>query len=106
LNDAANWCTTRGPDLLLRLRVQPRARTEGVAGVHAGRLRLRVSAPPTDGRANACVVRLLAEILRVPSGHLELLRGHAGRDKEVLVRGAAANIRAVRDALDPPPATN
>lgn len=101
MTDAGRWCVARGADLLLRLRVQPRASPEGVAGVHAGRLRLRVNTPPVDGRANARVVQLLAELLGVPPGSVELLRGHAGRDKDVLVRGAAARIAAVQSALDP-----
>jgi uncharacterized protein len=101
LTGASHWCVARGADLLLKVRVQPRASPEGVAGLHAGRLRLRVSTPPVDGRANARVVQLLAELLGVPVGNVELLRGHAGRDKDVLVRGAGARIGAVRSALDP-----
>lgn len=99
MNAPAEWCSVRGADLLLRLRVQPRARPEGPAGLHAGRLRLRVADPATDGRANARVAALLAELLAVPTGAVTLLRGAAGRDKDVLVRGAAARIEAVRAAL-------
>lgn len=101
MTDAGRWCVARGADLLLRLRVQPRAGPEGVGGLHAGRLRLRVNTPPVDGRANARVVQLLAELLHVPPGSVELLRGHTGRDKDVLVRGAAARIQAVQSMLDP-----
>jgi len=101
LTDSGHWCVARGADLLLRLRVQPRAAHEGVAGLHAGRLRLRVNTPPVDGRANARVVQLLAELLGVPAGSIELVRGHAGRDKDVLVRGAAARAGAVCSALNP-----
>jgi len=102
LTDTGDWCVARGADLVLKLRVQPRAAHEGVAGPHAGRLRLRVSTPPVDGRANARVAQLLAELLGVPPGSIELLRGHTGRDKDVLVRGAAARIGVVRGALNPP----
>lgn len=101
MSDAGQWCSARGADLLLRLRVQPRSSREGVAGLHAGRLRLKVNTPPVEGRANARVVQLLAELLGVPAGRVELLRGHAGRDKDVLVRGAAAHIDAVRSTLAP-----
>jgi uncharacterized protein len=99
LSAPADWCAVRGADLLLRLRVQPRAQPEGPAGLHAGRLRLRIAAPPLDGRANARVAGLLAELLGVPAGAVELLRGHSGRDKDVLVHGAAARIEAVRRLL-------
>ncbi|MCC7464067.1 MAG: DUF167 domain-containing protein [Gammaproteobacteria bacterium] len=91
--------------MLLRLRVQPRAHPEGAAGLHAGRLRLRVAAPPLDGRANARVIELLAELLNVPASTVELLHGQAGRDKDVVVRGAAGRIEIVRAGLDPPAIT-
>ena len=96
-----DWCAVHGADLLLNLRVQPHARPEGPAGLYAGRLRLRVAAPPVDGRANARAAELLAELLAVPRGAVQLLRGQSGRDKDMLVRGAAARIEMVRAALHP-----
>ena len=104
MSDPSDWCAARGTYLLLKLRVQARGRPEGPAGLLGGRLRLRVAAPPVDGRANARLAELLAELLDVPVGAVELLRGHAGRDKDVRVHGAAARIDAVRAALDPAPA--
>lgn len=97
--NAPSWLSVRGPDLLLRVRVQPRARSEGVAGLHAGRLRLRISAPPADGRANARLVQWLAEILGMPANDIQLLRGHGSRDKDVLLRGAAHRLVALKEAL-------
>lgn len=100
MSTADDWCVARGADLLLRLRVQPRSRVEGGAGLHAGRLRLRINAPPVDGRANARVIEWLAARLGIPATRIELLRGPAGRDKDVLLKDAAARIATVRAALE------
>jgi len=83
------WCSTQGTDLVLRLRVRPRASPEGISGVRAGRLQLRVSAAPVDGEANERLMRILARELAVPASALVLTRGVTSRDKDVLVRSAA-----------------
>jgi uncharacterized protein YggU (UPF0235/DUF167 family) len=84
------WCATRGADLVLHLRVRPRASPEGFAGIRAGRLQVRVCAAPVDGEANERLMRVLAKELAVPASSLVLTRGATSRDKDVLVRAAAA----------------
>jgi uncharacterized protein YggU (UPF0235/DUF167 family) len=83
------WCSIQGTDLILRLRVKPRASPEGFGGVRAGRLLVRVSAAPVDGEANERLLRILAKELATPISSLVLLRGVTSRDKDVLVRAAA-----------------
>ena len=86
---AQPWCSTHGTDLILHLRVRPRASPEGFAGVRNGRLQVRVSAAPVDGEANERLMRILARELGVPISALVLTRGVTSRDKDVLVRAAA-----------------
>jgi uncharacterized protein (TIGR00251 family) len=76
----------------LRLRVKPGARKRAVLGVHAGALKLSVTTPAERGKANRSVIRLLAEVLDVVPSGIELLAGHASRDKTVLVPLPAATI--------------
>lgn len=83
------WYVVRGADLLLRLRIQPRASHEGIDGVRDGRLRVRVSSPPVDGAANERLVRILAEVMAVPRSSVALTRGAKSRDKDVTVHGVA-----------------
>jgi uncharacterized protein YggU (UPF0235/DUF167 family) len=68
------------PGATFALRVQPRARREGLE-VAGDRLLVRVNAPPVDGRANEAVRRMLAAALGVAPSRLVLLRGDSGRDK-------------------------
>ena len=71
----------------MTLQVIPRASVNAVAGVQGDALKLKVTAPPVDSAANAEVVRFLAEILDVPRGAVQLLRGATSRHKQVRVVG-------------------
>jgi uncharacterized protein len=74
----------------LRLRVSPGARRARIVGRHGDAWKVRVAAPPTDGRANAAVVDLLAETLEVSASAVTLVSGHAARDKVVALAGVDA----------------
>jgi uncharacterized protein (TIGR00251 family) len=88
---------------LLRVRVHPGAARDEVVGWRENVLRVRVVAPPHDGRANQAVTRLLAAALGVAPSTVELVRGAAARDKLFRVRSLDAG--AVRARLGAAPAT-
>ncbi|MEE8466444.1 MAG: DUF167 domain-containing protein [Dehalococcoidia bacterium] len=69
----------------LKVRVQPNASRNRVDGFEDGTLRLRVTAPPTEGQANAGVIALMAKTLGVSKSRLEIVRGHSSRDKVVSI---------------------
>lgn len=92
----------RGGSVRFRVKVQARARREEIAGVHGGALRVRVTAPPLEGRANQAVVALLAERLRVPKSSIKIASGERSPLKTVEVAGLAA--AAVHERLRLPPA--
>jgi uncharacterized protein (TIGR00251 family) len=84
----------------LRVRVQPRAAREGLAGVREGALLVRLSAPPVEGKANAALLRLMASALEVPASRIHLRQGARGREKLLLVAGASLDgVRARLRAL-------
>jgi uncharacterized protein (TIGR00251 family) len=72
---------------LLPVRAQPGARRSGIQGEQAGALKVAVSAPPQDGRANEALVEVLRKALGVRRSQVELLSGSTGRDKRFLIRG-------------------
>jgi uncharacterized protein (TIGR00251 family) len=82
-------------DLLIRL--QPRARRTEVTGERGGRIVVRVTAPPVDGRANEALCALVADRAGVPARRVSVVRGHTSRDKTVRVDGVDAE--ALRRAL-------
>jgi uncharacterized protein (TIGR00251 family) len=71
----------------IRVRVTPRASRDGLAGWQDGVLRIRVTAPPVEGKANASVARLLAKALGVPTSAIGIMSGAGARDKLVEVAG-------------------
>jgi uncharacterized protein (TIGR00251 family) len=83
----------------LRLRIQPRASRNEVAGVAGDAIRLRLTAPPVDGAANEALLRFLAERLEVPRSAVELVAGRTGRTKLVEVTGVSPDAAARRLGL-------
>jgi uncharacterized protein (TIGR00251 family) len=71
----------------LSLRVSPGARRTEVVGRYGAGWKVRVAAPPEDGRANAAVCGLLAEALELPRAAVNVVSGHGSRDKLVDVAG-------------------
>ncbi len=78
----------------LRVRVTPRSSREGIDGFDAdGVLRVRVSAPPADGAANAAVAKLLAKALGLPGRDVVLVSGATARQKTFEVALSETEIR-------------
>jgi len=75
------------PSRNLDVRVQPRAKRNEVADERDGRLVVRVTAPPVDGKANTAVRKLIAAAAGVPASRVEVVRGSAARDKTLRVDG-------------------
>jgi len=88
----------RGDGALVRLRVSPNAKTTTLQGPHGdAALKLRVAAPPVDGKANAEVERFVAERTGAAPSMVRVVRGLSGRDKTVFVDGVGAE--RVREVL-------
>jgi uncharacterized protein (TIGR00251 family) len=71
--------------LVLTVHAQPGAKRSGIAGAHGDALKLRLAAAPVDGKANAELVRFLAEAFGVPARQVTLLRGETSRRKIVQI---------------------
>lgn len=74
----------------LALRAQPGAKKNSVLGEQAGALKVAVTAPPEDGRANAALIEVLKEWLGVRRSQIELLSGATNRNKVFLIRGVTS----------------
>jgi len=91
---SASWRREEPHALVLALHVQPGAKHSGFAGLHGDALKVRLAAPPVEGKANAELQRFLAEAFGVPQRSVSLLRGATSRDK--LVRIAEPTLRPDR----------
>ncbi len=82
----------------IQVRVQPRARGNEIIGFdEADRLRIRVTAPPADGSANAALIALLADVLGVAKSSVTIEHGLTSRNKTVRIDGIGAD--AMRDVI-------
>jgi len=85
----------------IAVHVTPRAGRDDVVGWRGGELSLKVTAPPEGGKANAAVCALLARELRVAKGAVRVVRGEAGRHKQVEIDGVGPD--ELRSAFGAPP---
>jgi uncharacterized protein (TIGR00251 family) len=87
--DVSDGCT-------LSVRLHPGARKNGVTGVHAEALKIALTAPPVDGKANEALIAFLADSLHLPRARVALVAGATSRAKMVRITGrSAAEVAAV-----------
>lgn len=76
-----------GQGVRLSVQIQPGAAREGILGPVDDRLKIRLTAPPVEGRANKALIRLLAKRLKVAPSRISILRGQKSRRKELFIEG-------------------
>jgi uncharacterized protein (TIGR00251 family) len=80
---------------ILPVRVHPGAKRNAITGSHDGALKISLTTPPSDGRANAALIAFLAEHFCVPRSRISLLSGISSRSKTLRIAGkSAAEIQA------------
>ncbi|MEE2029148.1 hypothetical protein DIKCMJMK_03031 [Shewanella oneidensis] len=72
-------------DLLLNLYIQPKASRDQIVGLHGDELKVAITAPPIDGKANAHLSKYLAKAFKVPKSDVHILKGELGRHKQVRI---------------------
>ena len=72
-------------NLLLRLYIQPKASRDQILGLHGDELKIAITAPPVDGKANAHLLKFLAKQFKVAKSDVEILRGELGRHKQIRI---------------------
>ena len=91
----------REDGFVVEVQLAPRASRNALLGVHDGRLKIALTAPPVDGAANDALVGFLADALHVPRSGVRIVRGQRARRKVVFVSGSSAllwQLLASRDA--------
>lgn len=83
MSDHYQW---QGDDLLLHCQLQPRASKNEIVGIHDSRLKIRITAPPVDGKANQHLIGLTSKWFGTPRGEISIVRGETGRQKTLLIK--------------------
>ena len=81
------WLAADEAGVTLRLHIQPGAKKTEVAGLHGEALKIRLAAPPVEGKANACLIAFLADRLGVTKSAISLVSGGTSRAKRVRING-------------------
>lgn len=82
MSDFYSW---QDDDLILNVKVQPKASKDEIAGELGDALKVRITAPPVDGKANKHLIAYLAKLFGVAKSNIELLSGDTGRDKRLRI---------------------
>ena len=90
--DTPDGCT-------LTIRIHPGARKNAITGTHNSALKISLTTPPVEGRANEALIAFLSDQLRVPKSRIAILTGATNRSKTLRITGKSA--AEVQAALDP-----
>lgn len=93
-NKSYEWCEELLGGVVLHIKAQPKAAKNQIVGLHGNppRLKVRIAAPPLDGRANTELLKFLAEVLKVPVSKLRFIRGETSKNKDILCEGISREI--------------
>jgi uncharacterized protein len=84
------WLSESGDSVVLSLHVQPSAKKTEVVGQHGDALKIRLAAPPAEGKANECLLAYVAEALNIPKRQVRWISGLRSRNKRIAVEGMTA----------------
>jgi uncharacterized protein len=80
------WYSFDNDDLILSLRIQPKASANAFAEIMGDARKLRITAPPVDGKANKHIIALLAKMCKVAKRDVSIVSGELGRNKRVRIK--------------------
>lgn len=87
-------------DLIISCHLQPKAKTDEFSGLHGESLKIRIKAPPVDGKANAYLQKFLAKAFGVSKSRVQIISGELSREKRVKIE-APEKIPAVLNISSP-----
>ena len=97
-----SWIAATKDGVVVTLHIQPGAKKTEIVGLHGAALKIRLAAPPVDGKANAALLEFLARKVGAGRTALTLISGQTARTKRVRVDGVAADaLRALLQAKAP-----
>ena len=79
------WYQWHGDDLIISCRLQPKSSNDEIVGPHGEALKIRITAPPIDGKANAHLIKFLAKAFGVSRSQVTIEHGDLGRNKRIRI---------------------
>ncbi len=95
----STWCKTYQEGVLLKVHVQPKAKRDEIAGRYGEALKIRLKAPPVEGKANEALRKFLAKLLKISKSSVKIVAGETAREKKIYLKGVC--LKEVQEKLDP-----
>ncbi len=73
--------------IMLHIHLQPKAKKDEIVGSYGNKLKIRLTAPPIEGKANEALRKFLARVLKVPRSAISIVRGDLSRQKDIYIEG-------------------
>lgn len=96
-----SWINNSRGQVVLDVRVTPRAARNTLQGRYGDALKVRLQAPPVEGRANQALIEFFSELLDIPRRQITLLAGAGSRHKRLAIAGLSAPEVCTRLGMDP-----
>ena len=84
------WMNETADGLEVRIKAVPRASKDEIQGLHDGALKIRLTTPPVDGKANQALIKFLSKQLNISKAQIELTQGETSRSKILRISGITA----------------
>ena len=81
------WINETSAGLDVRIRAVPRASKNEIQGIYDGALKVRLTTPPVDGKANQALIKFLSKTLKISKTQIELMQGDTSRNKTIRLSG-------------------
>ena len=88
-----SWFNETNGTMDLNVRVIPRASKNSIQGIMGDALKVRLQAPPVDGKANMYLIKYLSKSWKIPRGDIEILSGTTGRNKRLRIHNPTDRLR-------------
>ncbi|MEI6166554.1 MAG: DUF167 domain-containing protein [bacterium] len=86
-----SWITDSKSGVIIQVHASPRASKTQIQGLHGDAVKIRLQAPPVDGKANETLIEFLAKTLGIPQRQITLISGQTSRQKRLNLQGITAN---------------
>ena len=91
-----SWITETSNGVILSVHASPRASKNRIEGLHGDALKIRLKAPPVEGKANEALIGFLSDTLGIPQRRITLLSGQTSRQKRLAIAGVTlAGVSAI-----------
>jgi uncharacterized protein (TIGR00251 family) len=84
------WMNETPSGIELHVRAVPRASKNEIQGIHDGALKIRLTTPPVDGKANQALIKFLSKLLKISKSQIRLAQGETNRHKTLRITGITA----------------